>query len=470
MNVNSSGIGGLSFSSASDCDVLSVSCLPSRCGVRGQPGAVEFLEDGKPTSHREWPWHVRVYPLNEKVEDLQMCDGILISPAWVMTSRNCFLNIWNAFGANLAVGGGSWTKDKPSWTSSLAYIRLDEDINLEAPIQEGLALLKLETTRSGTNSTEPVCLPNDYAQVSPRCYMIGWGGDSADNGLRETRVQFTTQNCDRLKQSRNSGDRNDCIKFTSNHTTCAIDKGFGSPVVCQDVSGRWTVEGLSFQRSECYRGDVINVVTRIRDFLTAIETTTACPFRCSDRDCVYSLDQVCDGQKLCSDDENEEMCYGISCSFDYGNICGYQVSPYSPSWMKLPGGVMDTTTGLTGSYMEAVAFANETTAEEGWLKSPVMTSPLSGCLVFQYFLIGSPAVELDVAGVSSDDNVTVSTLLSLRGDFGVSWRKASVRLDSSSYHGVMFIARGVDAVSYIALDDIQYPVDDCEPGETILTY
>lgn len=115
--------------------------------------------------------------------------------------------------------------------------------------------------------------------------------------------------------------------------------------------------------------------------------------------------------------------------------------------------------------MEAVVFANEATTDEGWLKSPLMTSPLSGCLTFQYLLIGSPAVGLDVGGIWSENDTTVTPLLSLRGDFGALWRKASVRFDSASYRSVIFVARGVDAVSHIAVDDIRYPVEDCEPGE-----
>lgn len=52
------------------------------------------------------------------------------------------------------------------------------------------------------------------------------------------------------------------------------DKGFGSPVVCQDVSGSWTLEGVSYRRSECFWGQFITDVMRIRDFVTAIQEVT----------------------------------------------------------------------------------------------------------------------------------------------------------------------------------------------------
>lgn len=142
--------------------------------------------------------------------------------------------------------------------------------------------------------------------------------------------------------------------------------------------------------------------------------------------------------------------------------------PFQFSWLfftfLLPFGF------VSGGYMEAVVFANEATTDEGWLKSPPMTSPLSGCLTFQYLLIGSPAVGLDVGGIWSENDTTVTPILSLRGDFGASWRKASVRFDSASYRSVIFVARGVDAVSHIAVDDIRYPVEDCEPGEIFWTF
>ncbi|XP_043742438.1 serine protease 44-like isoform X1 [Cervus elaphus] len=140
---------------------------------------------GMPAPERKWPWQVSLRINNEHV-----CGGSLIAPQWILTAAHCIFGF-------------------EEYTVRMGSVLLHPQSGMAIPVQDivchsfydvrtlsnDIALVLLAHSVNYSAFIQPVCLPekNFEAEAGTRCWVTGWGRQTADARVLPENLQETDQ-------------------------------------------------------------------------------------------------------------------------------------------------------------------------------------------------------------------------------------------------------------------------------------
>ncbi|NXX79448.1 TMPS2 protease, partial [Urocolius indicus] len=171
-------------------NVVSLRCI--ECGVSTKSvSAMNRIVGGTVATLGQWPWQVSLH-----VQGTHVCGGSIITPQWIVTAAHCVEGQlseayrWKVYAGILNQGEmllGTGYKVQ------LVISHPDYDTDSK---DNDVALMKLETPLSFTDTVQPVCLPNPgmMFQTNQECWISGWGaeyqGGKTSNNLNYAMVQL----------------------------------------------------------------------------------------------------------------------------------------------------------------------------------------------------------------------------------------------------------------------------------------
>ncbi|XP_002741101.1 trypsin-1-like [Saccoglossus kowalevskii] len=216
--------------------------------------------------HGNWPWHVQIRVCSPNdLNDCYICSGVLIGPMFAITSARCFKGKDYTTESVRIFIGQKTLSDKPDEgaivkTPLKIYIREDYDDNT---FDNDMALIYLPGIVMFDDQKDRVCINWDGSKPfdsQSTCFVTGWGtvfaGGSIDLQHSESPT-IVTKECRDLSYW-DSSDVTDNM-FCAGHINGdndACPQDYGSPLVCGDYAGRFTLAGLySFGADEGKAGE-----------------------------------------------------------------------------------------------------------------------------------------------------------------------------------------------------------------------
>ncbi|XP_059174394.1 serine protease 41-like isoform X2 [Physella acuta] len=151
------------------------------CGVSKNDQSKQII-NGKDAPANAWPWQVFV----EGAE--AMCGGSIIHRQWIVTAGHCFEgeNVVKVYyGSKVMYNGNSTMTDR--------RIPIERNENA-SPID--MALYRLTSPLSFSDSVQPICLPEGNVWDASPCFVTGWGVMSdggSPNILQQIPVKILNQ-------------------------------------------------------------------------------------------------------------------------------------------------------------------------------------------------------------------------------------------------------------------------------------
>ncbi|XP_015156666.1 transmembrane protease serine 2 [Gallus gallus] len=154
-------------------NVVSLRCI--ECGLPTKSTAVmSRIVGGSMASLGQWPWQVSLH-----VQDTHVCGGSIITREWLVTAAHCVEGlfsdpyIWSVYAGILSQNE---MHSRPGYRVQKIISHPNYDTDSK---DNDVALMKLETPLSFTNTIRPVCLPNPGMMFQPnqQCWISGWGAE-----------------------------------------------------------------------------------------------------------------------------------------------------------------------------------------------------------------------------------------------------------------------------------------------------
>ncbi|CAM2096883.1 transmembrane protease serine 2 isoform X1 [Lepidochelys kempii] len=153
--------------------VVSLRCI--ECGLsRKNVNPSGRIVGGSAAKLKEWPWQVSL-----QVQGSHVCGGSIITPEWIVTAAHCVEGqlsspyYWRVY-------AGILTQKEMRERSGSRVQNIISHPNYDSDSKDNdVALMKLQTPLSFTDTVAPVCLPNPGMMFQPnqQCWVSGWGAE-----------------------------------------------------------------------------------------------------------------------------------------------------------------------------------------------------------------------------------------------------------------------------------------------------
>ncbi|XP_053577193.1 transmembrane protease serine 6 [Bombina bombina] len=245
------------------------------CGLK-PPGS--RLVGGTDCLDGEWPWQASL-----QVRGEHLCGGTLVSDRWILSAAHCFNSerysspdVWTVYLGKLRQSRSSQKELSFKVKRLVIHPFNDEDTH-----DYDVALLLLDHSVPQTaKHIQPICLPasTHHFATGSTCWVTGWGAIKEDGPnsefLKKVDVKLMAQDlCSEIYRYQISP-RMLCAGYNDgSKDACQGDSG--SPLVCQEPSGRWFQAGLVSWGAGCGIPRYFGVYSRMTRLVEWIQNVTA---------------------------------------------------------------------------------------------------------------------------------------------------------------------------------------------------
>ncbi|KAI1241472.1 hypothetical protein IHE44_0004945 [Lamprotornis superbus] len=153
--------------------VVSLRCI--ECGLSSKSVSImNRIVGGSGAVLGQWPWQVSLH-----VQGTHVCGGSIITHSWIVTAAHCVEgrlsdpHSWRVY-------AGILNQDEMLFRSGYRVQQIISHPDYDTDSKDNdVALMKLETPLSFTETVKPVCLPNPGMMFQPnqQCWISGWGAE-----------------------------------------------------------------------------------------------------------------------------------------------------------------------------------------------------------------------------------------------------------------------------------------------------
>ncbi|CAJ1085503.1 chymotrypsin-like elastase family member 2A [Xyrichtys novacula] len=244
------------------------------CGLPTYPPVISRVVGGDDVRENSWPWQVSLQ-YRSGSNFYHTCGGTLISDQWVLTAAHCIGS--RTYRVYLGKHNLKNSNEPGSIAISPGKIVVHENWD-SYRIRNDIALIKLSTPVTLSDSIMPACLPNsgDILDHGAPCYVTGWGrlwtgGPIADILQQALLPVVGHSTCTKYDWWGSLvTDSMICAGGDGQLASCNGDSG--GPLNCQNPDGSWDVHGVvSFGSSMgCNYPKKPSVFTRVSDYISWI--------------------------------------------------------------------------------------------------------------------------------------------------------------------------------------------------------
>ncbi|NXC15057.1 TMPS2 protease, partial [Corythaeola cristata] len=153
-----------SSDSCASGNVVSLRCIGKGLRIVGGSGA----------ALGQWPWQVSLH-----VQGTHVCGGSIITHQWIVTAAHCVEgqlsdpNSWRVY-------AGVLNQNEMLLQNGYRVQQIISHPDYDTDSKDyDVALMKLQTALSFTDTVQPVCLPNPGMMFQPNqeCWISGWGAE-----------------------------------------------------------------------------------------------------------------------------------------------------------------------------------------------------------------------------------------------------------------------------------------------------
>ncbi|XP_039376212.1 transmembrane protease serine 2 isoform X1 [Mauremys reevesii] len=153
--------------------VVSLRCIV--CGLsRKNVNPAGRIVGGSAALVKEWPWQVSL-----QIQGSHVCGGSIITPEWIVTAAHCVEGQLSS-PSYWSVYAGILKQTETRYRSGSRVQKIISHPNYDSDSKNNdVALMKLQTPLSFTDTVAPVCLPNPGMMFQPdqQCWISGWGAE-----------------------------------------------------------------------------------------------------------------------------------------------------------------------------------------------------------------------------------------------------------------------------------------------------
>ncbi|KAL4646046.1 elastase 3 precursor-like [Arapaima gigas] len=246
------------------------------CGVPAFPPLLSKVVGGEDARPHSWPWQISLQ-YSKNGNWYHTCGGTLISNEWVLTAAHC-INSRNTYRVVL---GKQNLKEVESGSEAIAASKLvvHEKWN-PLFIRNDIALVKLETPVTFSDTILPACLP-EAGFVLPNeapCYVTGWGRTSTGGPIADILQQALLPVVSYAICSQpdwwGSQVKETMVCAGGDGVVSGCNGDSGGPLNCRNDKDIWTVNGIvSFGSGlSCNYPKKPTVFTQVSSYIDWIST------------------------------------------------------------------------------------------------------------------------------------------------------------------------------------------------------
>uniref|UniRef100_A0A8C9TKS8 pancreatic elastase II n=1 Tax=Scleropages formosus TaxID=113540 RepID=A0A8C9TKS8_SCLFO len=253
------------------------------CGLPTFPPILRRVVGGEDARPHSWPWQISLQ-YSKNGGWYHTCGGTLISNEWVLTAAHC-INSLNTYrvvlgkhnlveeeGGSVAIGASKLVVHE-KWSS--LFIRND------------IALVKLETPVTFSDTITPACLP-DAGFILPNeapCYVTGWGRIYTGGPIADILQQALLPVVDHATCTKpdwwGSQVKDTMVCAGGDGVVSGCNGDSGGPLNCRSDDGSWAVHGIvSFGSGlSCNYPKKPTVFTQVSSYIEWIDTVSTTRLR-----------------------------------------------------------------------------------------------------------------------------------------------------------------------------------------------
>ncbi|XP_016041306.1 coagulation factor XI isoform X2 [Erinaceus europaeus] len=218
----------------------------------------------------EWPWQITLHITSPTQRHL--CGGSIIGNQWILTAAHCFIEVESP--KLLRVYSGILNQSEIKEDTPFFGVQKIIIHNQYEMAENGydIALLKLETTITYTDSQRPICLPSkgDRNVIYTDCWVTGWGyrklRDKIQNTLQKAQIPLVTnEECQTRYRGYKITNKMICAGYKEGgKDACKGDSG--GPLSCKH-NEVWHLVGITSWGEGCAQKERPGIYTNVVEYV-----------------------------------------------------------------------------------------------------------------------------------------------------------------------------------------------------------